>query len=170
MAMWHLLYRIGNFAGRHPWRVISAWVLVAAAAFMINMSVDGAPDESFSLPGAESQRAADAIQDRFPQETLYSPNVIFHSADGLTEPRGPLVSRTGSRPGRDDWPGGCPVRDRKERPMTSARSPLDVAIDAELVHVESSADLADADEPEREPYETRLQSLCDAVVAVEGRH
>jgi hypothetical protein len=54
--------------------------------------------------------------------------------------------------------------------MTSARGPLDVAIDAELVHVESSADLADADEPEREPYETRLQSLHDAVVAVEGRH
>ncbi len=84
--MSHLLYRIGNFAGRHPWRVISAWVLVAAAVFMLNSSMGGAPDESFSLPGAESQRAADAIQDRFPQETLYTSNVIFHSEDGLTAP------------------------------------------------------------------------------------
>src|SRR5215218_2249987 len=82
--MSHLLYRIGNFAGRHPWRVICVWVLVAAAAFMINMSAGGEPDESFSLPGAESQRAADAIQERFPQETLYSSNVVFHSEDGLT--------------------------------------------------------------------------------------
>jgi RND superfamily putative drug exporter len=84
--MSHVLYRIGNYAGRHPWRVISAWVLVAAAVFMLNSSIGGQPDESFSLPGAESQRAADAIQDRFPQETLYSSNVILHSDDGLTDP------------------------------------------------------------------------------------
>ncbi len=84
--MSHLLYRIGNFAGRHPWRVIAAWVAIAAAAFMINMSGGGEPDESFSLPGAESQRAADAIQDRFPQQTLYTANVVFHSEDGLTDP------------------------------------------------------------------------------------
>ena len=84
--MSHLLYRIGNFAGRHPWRVIAAWVAIAAAAFMINMSVGGEPDETFSLPGAESQRAADAIQDRFPQQTLYTANVVFHAEDGLTDP------------------------------------------------------------------------------------
>ena len=39
---------------------------------MLNSSVGGPSDESFRLPGAESQRAADAIQDRFPQETLYT--------------------------------------------------------------------------------------------------
>ena len=84
--MSHVLYRIGNFAGRHPWRIISAWIFVAVAIFAFNSSAGGQPDESFSLPGSESQRAADAIQDRFPQETLYSSNVIFHSEDGLTDP------------------------------------------------------------------------------------
>ena len=39
-----------------------------------------------ACPASESQRAADAIQDRFPQETLYSSNVIFHSEEGLTAP------------------------------------------------------------------------------------
>jgi putative drug exporter of the RND superfamily len=81
-----LLYRIGHFAGRHPWRVLAAWVVIAAAAMMLNISVGGAPDESFTLPGAESQRAADAIEDRFPQKTLNTSNVIFHSAEGVTEP------------------------------------------------------------------------------------
>ena len=84
--MSRVLYRIGHFAGRHPWRVLAAWVLVAVTAFMLNSSFGGAPDESFSLPGAESQRAADAIEDRFPQETLNTSNVIFHDEDGLTEP------------------------------------------------------------------------------------
>jgi putative drug exporter of the RND superfamily len=85
-AMSHLLYKIGNFSGRHPWRVISAWLVIAGAVFLLNGSIGGAPDESFSLPGAESQRAVDAIQDRFPQETLYSSNVVLHSEDGLTSP------------------------------------------------------------------------------------
>src|SRR3954468_19882400 len=84
--MSHLLYRIGNFAGRHPWRVISVWMLIAGAIFMLNSSRGGQYDETFSLPGSESQAAADAIQDRFPEETLYALNVIFHSEDGLTGP------------------------------------------------------------------------------------
>ena len=84
--MSHVLYRIGHFAGRHPWRVIGAWLVVAVSVFMLNTTTGGDYDETFSLPGSESQAAADAIQDRFPQETLYASNVIFHSEDGLTGP------------------------------------------------------------------------------------
>jgi putative drug exporter of the RND superfamily len=84
--MSHLLYRIGNFAGRHPWRVIAGWLVIAGAIFMLNSAQGGAYDESFSLPGSESQRAADIIEERFPQETLFASNVIFHSEDGLTDP------------------------------------------------------------------------------------
>ncbi|MET0526327.1 MAG: MMPL family transporter [Nocardioides sp.] len=84
--MSHFLYRVGNFAGRHPWRIIAAWIFIAGAVFMLNSSQGGEYDESFRLPGSESQRAADAIEDRFPQETLYTSNVIFHSDNGLTDP------------------------------------------------------------------------------------
>ena len=63
--MSRVLYRIGHFAGRHPWRVLAAWVLIAVTSVMLNSSFGGAPDESFSIPGAESQRAADAIEPRF---------------------------------------------------------------------------------------------------------
>src|SRR3954454_16436211 len=84
--MSHLLYRIGNFAGRHPWRVITVWLFIAGAIFLLNSSQGGQYDETFSLPGSESQAASDAIQERFPQETLYASNVILHSDDGLTTP------------------------------------------------------------------------------------
>jgi hypothetical protein len=33
-SMSHLLYKIGSFSGRHPWRVISAWLVIAGAALM----------------------------------------------------------------------------------------------------------------------------------------
>src|SRR3954452_3238816 len=85
-SMSHALYRIGNFAGRHPWKVIGAWVVIVVSIFMLNSAGGGSYDETFSLPGSESQAAADAIQDRFPQETLYSSNVVLHSDEGLTSP------------------------------------------------------------------------------------
>src|SRR3954454_4761943 len=84
--MSHFLYRIGNFAGRHPWRVITVWLFIAGAIFLLNSSQGGQYDETFSLPGSESQAASDAIQERFPQETLYSSNVILHSDGDLTAP------------------------------------------------------------------------------------
>ncbi|MGZ4637772.1 MAG: MMPL family transporter [Actinomycetes bacterium] len=84
--MSRLLYRIGHFSGRHPWRILAAWILVAVAAVMLNSSIGGQPDESFRLPGAESQRAADALAQRFPQQTLYTSNIILHSEDGITAP------------------------------------------------------------------------------------
>jgi RND superfamily putative drug exporter len=121
--MSHLLYRIGSFAGRHPWRVVAAWVVAAFAVVMLNATVGGPSNDDFRLPGSESQRAADIIQERFPQQTLYSSHVIFHVSDDLTDrgrkaevdhavaelrglphvtavtgpydPRGPTVSRDG---------------------------------------------------------------------------
>ena len=84
--MSRLLYRIGHFSGRHPWRVLAAWVALAITVVMLNASIGGAPDETFRLPGSESQRASDLIQDRFPQETVYTSNVIFHADEGLTAP------------------------------------------------------------------------------------
>jgi putative drug exporter of the RND superfamily len=84
--MSHLLYRVGNFAGRHPWRVVAVWIFLAGAVVMLNSSRGGQYDETFTLPGSESQAASDAIQERFPQKTLYSSNVILHSDVDLTAP------------------------------------------------------------------------------------
>jgi RND superfamily putative drug exporter len=81
-----LLYRIGRFAGRHPWRVLAAWVLIAASAFLLNSSFGGKSTETFRLPGVESQRAADALAERFPQQSIVTSNVIFHDDGGLTRP------------------------------------------------------------------------------------
>ena len=64
--MSHVLFKVGHFAGRRPWRVVAVWLLVAVAAVMLRGSIGGQPDETFTLPGSESQRAADAIDDAIP--------------------------------------------------------------------------------------------------------
>ena len=86
--MSRLLYRLGHFSGRHPWRILGAW-LVVGILLDLHAQLHGRRirrTRSFSIPGAESQRAADAVADRFPQETLYTSNVLFHSDTGLTDP------------------------------------------------------------------------------------
>jgi RND superfamily putative drug exporter len=87
ITMSHVLFRVGHFAGRRPWRVVAVWLLVAVAALMLRGSVGGQPDETFTLPGSESQRAADAIDERFPQQSLYVSDVIFHSDKGVESPQ-----------------------------------------------------------------------------------
>ncbi|WP_328843241.1 MMPL family transporter [Streptomyces sp. NBC_00258] len=82
--MSRLLYRIGHFSSRHPWRVIMTWVAIAAAAFLLNQSFGGSADETFKVPGIESQKAAEALEEKFPQESVSTANVIFHSDEGLT--------------------------------------------------------------------------------------
>lgn len=84
--MSRILFRLGRFAAQHPWRMLAVWIVVAVSTVMVNNAYGGESNEDFQLPGAESQRAADALEDRFPQETLYTSNVIFHSDDGLTGP------------------------------------------------------------------------------------
>ena len=62
--MSRLRYRVGHFAGRRPWRVVAEWILIAVTAFMLNSSIGGTANDTFRLPGAESQAAADALEDR----------------------------------------------------------------------------------------------------------
>jgi RND superfamily putative drug exporter len=84
--MSRILFELGQFAGRHPWRVLAAWLFVAASLVALNSSIGGESTEEFTLPGAESQRAIDALEDRFPRRSLNSANIVFHAPDGLGEP------------------------------------------------------------------------------------
>ncbi|MGN9809439.1 MMPL family transporter [Micromonospora sp. BQ11] len=55
------LLRLGGSAARHPWRVIAAWLLVAALAVVAAVAVGGRTADSMTVPGLDSQRAAELI-------------------------------------------------------------------------------------------------------------
>jgi putative drug exporter of the RND superfamily len=83
-----MLQRIGSGAARHHWIVIGVWLLVAVAAITAAGTGSGLPTDSFSVPGADSQRAISILEERFPAATAGSATVVFTTpgAGNVTDP------------------------------------------------------------------------------------
>lgn len=79
-----VLFRIGRFSFRHPWRVLATWLIVLAAALGIGLGLGGTMRESFDIPGTESQAALDRLESVFPQTAGASANVIVVAPAGST--------------------------------------------------------------------------------------
>jgi RND superfamily putative drug exporter len=77
-----LLYRLGRSSARHPFRVIGLWLVAAIAVVALQGAAGGQFDDSFRVPGVESQRAADILKDRFPSHAGQSTRIVVHIDDG----------------------------------------------------------------------------------------
>ncbi|WBU39295.1 MMPL family transporter [Homoserinibacter sp. YIM 151385] len=79
-----LLYRIGRFAYRHALLVLLAWVVAAAGVLGLGLGLGGDSEESFSIPGTESQQAIDRLAGVFPQTAGASAQVVIQAPEGET--------------------------------------------------------------------------------------
>jgi RND superfamily putative drug exporter len=77
-----LLYRIGTFAYRRSWPVLIAWVMLLALVVGGGLALGGKTEESFKIPGTESQEAIDRLSAVFPQAAGASAQMIFVAPDG----------------------------------------------------------------------------------------
>ncbi|MGW1667789.1 MMPL family transporter [Streptomyces sp. NPDC002324] len=78
------LYRLGRLAFRKRWSVILLWVAVLGAVGVGALKAPGASDEEFSMPGIESQKAFDLLEQRFPGVTAdgATARVVFVAPNG----------------------------------------------------------------------------------------
>jgi putative drug exporter of the RND superfamily len=78
------LYRVGRLAFRRRWYVALVWAAVLAAVGLGAMQAPGASDEEFSMPGIESQKAFDLLEERFPGATAdgATARVVFVAPGG----------------------------------------------------------------------------------------
>jgi putative drug exporter of the RND superfamily len=76
------LYRLGRSSARHPFRVLGAWVLVAIVVVTVQGSAGGEFDNSFRVPGVESQHANDVLTERFPTQSGQTARIVLHTGDG----------------------------------------------------------------------------------------
>lgn len=82
------LYTLGRWSFRHPWRVLTAWLLVLVLAGGGVALFAKGTDNTFTIPGTESQAGLEMLGRTFPQVSGASAEIIVVSADAakVTDP------------------------------------------------------------------------------------
>ncbi|MGW3102939.1 MMPL family transporter [Streptomyces sp. NPDC001100] len=79
-----LLYHLGRVAFRWRWFVTLLWVAVLGAVGFAATKAPTAPDDGFTMPGIESQKAFDLLEQRFPGTAAdgASARIVFVAPNG----------------------------------------------------------------------------------------
>ncbi|NGO08877.1 MMPL family transporter [Streptomyces sp. HC44] len=158
------LYRLGRTAFRRRWCVALLWVAVLAAVGLGAAKAPAAADEGMSMPGIESQKAFDLMEQRFPGSTAdgATARVVFVAPDGQK------VTAGGNRSAIEEFVGEASAGSQ----VTSAVNPFQakaVSKDASTayatVNFKVKADeLGDAD---KKSLEAAMDEVRDAGLTVE---
>ncbi len=85
--MARFLDRFGRTAARHKWITIGIWVLVAVVVGGWAQSAGGKTTDVYTIPGAQSQKAQDLLEERFPAQAGGTASVVFQAKSGtLSDP------------------------------------------------------------------------------------
>ncbi len=79
-----LLYRLGRFAYRRAWIVIGVWVVLLGGILGGGIALGGQTQESFAIPGTESQAALDRLAAVFPSVAGASAQVVLVAPAGAS--------------------------------------------------------------------------------------
>jgi len=77
-----LLYRLGHTSFRHRKRVMAGWLGGFVLVAVLAGAFGGSTSDVFTIPGTESQRAADLLDTSFPTQSGSDARVVFASQDG----------------------------------------------------------------------------------------
>ncbi|MGN6664817.1 MAG: MMPL family transporter [Solirubrobacterales bacterium] len=83
------LYAIGRFCSRHHYPVIAVWVVLAIALVAIGQASGSKTSENLTLPGTDSTKATELLEDNLPEQAYGSNPLVFEAPAGkqLTEPK-----------------------------------------------------------------------------------
>ncbi|MEO5921304.1 MAG: MMPL family transporter [Pseudolysinimonas sp.] len=77
-----LLYRLGRFSARRPWRVITGWIVVLALAGGAFLLGGGALSSGFNIPGTPTAEINDQLAVELPDIGGATGTVVFQTTDG----------------------------------------------------------------------------------------
>jgi RND superfamily putative drug exporter len=77
-----LLYRLGRFSYRRAWTVIGVWLVLVIGVLGGSAALGGQTQESFAIPGTESQTALDRLDAVFPAVAGASAQAIVLAPKG----------------------------------------------------------------------------------------
>lgn len=77
-----LLSSLGRWSYRHPWRVLVSWLIILGIAGGGAVVLGAGTDNSFTIPGTESQAGLEQLSRTFPQVSGTNAQFIVVAADG----------------------------------------------------------------------------------------
>ena len=77
-----LLYGLGRVCVRRRWIVLAVWLVIFAALAVAARSVGPELNDNLTLPGSDSQAAADLLSDRFPSQANGTNPVVLTAPSG----------------------------------------------------------------------------------------
>ena len=77
-----VLYRLARLCVRHRFAVLTAWLLVAVALVGVSHRLGDNTNDNATLPGTNSQQAADALSKSFPDQANGSSPIVLHVSSG----------------------------------------------------------------------------------------
>ncbi|MEV8413239.1 MMPL family transporter [Streptomyces niveus] len=77
-----LLYRLGRFSFRRRKRVVAVWLLLLVVLGAAAATLMGPTSDKFTMPGTESQRALDSLQEQFPQASGTTGTIVIAAPEG----------------------------------------------------------------------------------------
>ncbi|TDV35945.1 MMPL family transporter [Actinophytocola oryzae] len=77
-----LLYRLGAWTHRRRRTVLTAWLVVLAAAGALAATSGGSYEDDFSIPGSRAQQTLDTVAEQFPGAAGASAQVVFVAPAG----------------------------------------------------------------------------------------
>ncbi|NUR82636.1 MAG: RND transporter, partial [Nonomuraea sp.] len=80
--MAELLYRLGRFAARRGWWVITAWVVVLAAAVGAFVAFGGTMSSTMTIPGTPTAQVTDRLKTELPVASGGTGQVVLRSENG----------------------------------------------------------------------------------------
>ena len=87
-----LLAALGRWSYRHPWRVIVTWVVLLGLAGTGAVVLGAGTDNSFSIPGTESEAGIEQLNRTFPQVSGTSAQLIIVTENGAPVDAAPYAS------------------------------------------------------------------------------
>src|SRR5215467_6721783 len=80
--MARFLYRVGRFCAAHALVVLLAWIVLAAVVVGLKSQLGSLTSNDQTLPGTQSQQAADLLAEYFPPQQNGSSPIVFHVSKG----------------------------------------------------------------------------------------
>ncbi|MDF1606306.1 MMPL family transporter [Nocardioides sp. YIM 152315] len=80
--MSRILHRLGHSTAAHPWRTISAWLVVVVVAFGLANAFGGTTRDDYDIPDARAQVGIEQVRAHVPDGGGATAQVVVHDPEG----------------------------------------------------------------------------------------